>query len=84
MKLAETLNCSLVRLAPKSVAENATGQKLGNISPLFVGESSVGLVTIVDSHILDRNSSQTDIIYGGAGSSGYELRISVGDLLSSG
>lgn len=90
VQLKYVLNASSLTLAPRKDAETVTKQKIGNISPLYIGDKKEEIVTVVDSHLFDPDQNITarnpidGIIYGGAGISGWELKISLDDLVAAG
>ena len=92
-KLQLALNASEVRFAKQQVAESVTGQKIGNISPIFTGEVRMkGLVTVIDANLLPGGaafnkgdgSDEQEFVYAGVGVDGWELKLQLKDLLSAG
>ena len=92
-KLQLALNASEVRFAKQQVAESVTGQKIGNISPIFTGEvMKTGLVTVIDANLLPGSAAlntsdgidEQDFVYAGVGVDGWELKLLLKDLLSAG
>eukprot|EP01036_Dinobryon_divergens_P023329 gene23329-31660_t len=90
-KLQLALNASEVRFAKQQVAESVTGQKIGNISPIFTGEvMKTGLVTVIDANLLPGSAAfntsdgidEQDFVYAGVGVDGWELKLLLRDLLS--
>lgn len=79
-KLQNLLQLGTVRLAAATRAEQITQQTIGNISP--IGHKGGAIRTIIDTKLFESKRSNSEgFVYGGGGTPGYELYVSIHELL---
>lgn len=79
-KLSKYMNAKKVKMLSREQAENISGQRVGSISPLGHRRP---IRTLVDLRLVTAvcGNDRSSVVYGGGGTEGMELQISLGELV---